>query len=126
LRGDPLAGDSNRPFVTRARRKGDGETLGIPPQLAFREGRGEFFDIGAAGIAGDLVATDGNKRQRCAGTVTRGIPAPLSAEIAVGDVELVRDLAGPAIEKAAQTIEIRSGSVEEGGRVLAPRADEAG
>jgi hypothetical protein len=37
----------------------------------------------------------------------------------------VRDLAGPAIEKAAQAIEIRPRGVEKRRRMLSFRADEA-
>ena len=98
--------------------------VGARPQRALRQLGGKFLDIRAAGIAGDLVMADGDKRQRSARAVAGSVPAALGAEIAVGDIELVRGLAGPAIDKAAQTVEIRLRDAEKGRRVLGFRADE--
>ena len=67
---------------------------------------------------------DLDKLQGTARAVAGRAPVPLGAEIAVGDIELVRSLAGPTIDKAAQAVEIRLRDVKEAGRMLGFRADE--
>src|SRR5208282_3758677 len=69
-------------------------------------------------------AADLHKLQGTARAVAGCVPAPLGAQIAVGDIELMRSLAGPAIDKAAQAIKIRFRDVQKRRRVLGFRADE--
>src|SRR6516162_9413735 len=80
--------------------------------------------IRSPGTAIVFSSPERDKRQGSAGAVAGGVPAALGAEIAVGDIELVRSLAGPAVDKAAQTIEIRLRDAKEGRCVLCFWADE--
>src|SRR5205823_1019409 len=81
-------------------------------------------DVGAAGLAGDLVLADRDKAQRLALGVARRVPVARGAEIAVGDVELMGDLAVAHVDPAAQRREIGAGDAEKRLGVLPPRADK--
>src|SRR5439155_24123766 len=100
------------------------QTPGVGAQLAFRDVRREFLDIGAAVIAGDLVAADFDEAQRAARALARGVPPLLGSGIAVRNIELVLGLPGLPVDKAAQTIEIRLRHAEKRRRMLRPGADE--
>src|SRR5439155_13123115 len=85
---------------------------------------GEFLGIGTAILAADLILADRNEAQRLAGRVARRVPAALGAEIAVLDIELVGDLAGPGVDHAAQQVEIGILDAEKRLRMLQPRAGQ--
>src|ERR1700751_4636198 len=67
---------------------------------------------------------DLDKLQRTTRAVARCGPAPLGSEIAVGDIKLMRSFTCLEIDKAAQTIKIRSRDVQKRWRVLGFRADK--
>src|SRR5215472_3621930 len=125
LGGYLAAGDDDRLLVARVGGEGHTQPLGIAPQLAFRNIGGEFFDIGAAALAGDLMLADLQEAQRPAGAIARGAPVPHGSGVAIRDIKLVQRLAGLAVEKAAQDIEIRLRNAEKRWRVPRSRADHA-
>src|SRR5215471_1290427 len=123
LGGYLAAGDDDRLLVARVGGEGHTQPLGIAPQLAFRNVGGEFFDIGAAALAGYLMLADLQKAQRAAGAIARGTPVPHGAGVAVRDIKLVQRLAGLTVKKAAQNIKIRLRNTEKRWRVPRSRAD---
>src|SRR5215472_7831702 len=117
LGGYLAAGDDDRLLVARAGGEGHTQPLGIAPQLAFRDIGGEFFDIGTAALARDLMLADLQEAQRAAGAIARGAPVSHGAGVAIRDIKLVQRLAGLTVEKAAQNIEIRLRNAEKRWRV---------